>query len=138
MKQITCLFCPLGCRLTIENKPGHESAVDQKISLDFCIVETKERLQLSGNKCTKGVEFAIAELTSPTRSLATTVRTVFPKMPVLPVKTSADVPKEKIFLIISELSRIIINRRVGIGETIIENILETGCDIIVTSNALKE
>ena len=114
MKQLTCITCPTGCRITIDSANG-----------DFIF---------TGNKCPKGAVFAKAEMTFPVRSLTTTVRTIFPDMPVIPVRTKGEVPKEKIPAIMRELSRITIGKRVGIGETVAVNILETGCDIIATRN----
>ena len=118
MKQITCITCPIGCRITIDFTNGEYS--------------------FSGNKCARGQEFAKNEMTSPVRSLTTTVRTSFPQMPVLPVRTNGEVPKEKIKEIIRELSKVVITEKIGIGETVAANILGTGCDIIATSNMLKE
>jgi len=114
MKQITCITCPIGCRITIEAADGG--------------------YVLSGNKCPKGERFAQTELTAPIRSLTTTVRTAFPAMPVLPVRTNGEVPKEKISDIIRELSKITITEKIGIGETVVANIAGTGCDIIATSD----
>jgi CxxC motif-containing protein len=90
-----------------------------------------------GNKCLKGIHFAKTELTSPARSLTTTVRTSFPEMPVLPVSTSGEVPKEKIPEIIRALAKVTVTERIGIGETVVANISGTGCGIIATSNMLK-
>jgi len=118
MKQITCIICPIGCRISIDAAEGG--------------------YVFSGNKCAKGKDFAKTEMTSPVRSLTTTVRTAFPNTPVLPVRTNKEVPKEKIKEIISELSGIIITEKIGIGETVAANILGTGCDIIATSEMLKE
>jgi len=118
MKQITCITCPIGCRITV----------------DF----TNGEYVFLGNKCARGLEFAKNEMTSPVRSLTTTVRTSFPQMPVLPVRTNGEVPKEKIREIIRELSKVVITEKIGIGETVAANILGTGCDIIATSNMLKE
>ena len=118
MKQLTCIVCPLGCL----------------IKADF----SGEKYVFSGNKCEKGALFAESELTDPMRTLSTTVRTIFPEVPVLPVKISAEVKKMKIPEIIRELSYIIINERLGINDIVVSNISETGCDVIVTSNILKE
>ena len=110
---ITCINCPIGCRVSIELTDG--------------------KYLFTGNKCSKGENFAIAEMTAPLRSLTTTVRTVFPQMPVLPVRTKGEVPKGKIKEIMKELSKILITERIGIGETVAANIAGTGCDIIATS-----
>jgi len=111
--ELTCITCPAGCRISVEF--------------------TGSQYICTGNKCKKGEAFAIAEMSSPVRTLTTTVRTTFPHMPVLPVRTKTEVPKEKIPSIMRELSCIIINKKINIGETIAANILNTGCDIIATS-----
>ena len=117
MKQITCITCPTGCRITINEADGKHVFL--------------------GNKCARGWEFAKNELTFPVRSLTTTVRTAFPEMPVLPVRTNREAPKEKITEIIRELSKVTVTERIGIGETVVANILETGCDVIATSDMLR-
>ena len=115
---ITCITCPIGCRITVNAGDGE--------------------FVFSGNKCPKGAEFAKTELTAPLRSLTTTVRTTFSCMPVLPVRTSGEVPKGKITEIMRELSKIVITKKIGIGETIAADILGTGCDIITTSELAVE
>ena len=110
--EITCISCPIGCR----------------ISVTF----VNDEPEFAGNKCKKGAEFAFTEMTSPMRSLTTTVKTIFDNKPVLPVRTNGEIPKEKIDVVIRELSGIIINRKIGIGEIIVKNILGTGCDVIAT------
>jgi len=117
MKQITCITCPIGCRISID------------------VME--DGYVFSGNKCAKGKDFAKTEMTSPVRSLTTTVRTVFPGAPVLPVRTNGEVPKEKIKEIIRELSGIIITGKIEIGEIVAADILGTGCDIIASSDMLR-
>jgi len=118
MKQITCIICPAGCRITVNENEG--------------------RRMFSGNKCARGAEFVNTELTFPMRSLTTTVRTAFPDAPVLPVRTSREVPKERITEIIRELSKVTVTEKIGIGETVVANILETGCDIIATSDLSRD
>lgn len=117
-KAITCIICPIGCRINIDL--------------------TESIFRIAGNKCKRGEEFAKTEMTSPVRSLTTTVRTSFAGKPVLPVKTRGEIPKEKIKEIMRELSCIIITEKIGIGETVVSNVSGTGCDIIAASNLLKE
>jgi len=108
----------MGCRVALDSSKG-----------DFVF---------SGNKCPNGEEFAKTEMTAPLRTLTTTVKTVFPDMPVLPVKTNGEVPKDMLTKIIWELSRVLVTERIGIGGTIAANILDTGCDIISTSGMERE
>ena len=115
--EITCITCPIGCRITA-------GVIDGEYIF-------------SGNKCPRGAEFAKTEMTAPLRSLTTTVRTAFPDMPVLPVRTRGEVPKGKLTEIIRELSKVVITEKIGIGDTVAADILGTGCDIIATSDMLR-
>ncbi len=117
MQELTCIVCPNGCRISVEFKDG-----------DYVF---------SGNKCVRGIEFARAELTAPTRSVTTTVKTAFSGMPVLPVRTNGEIPKKMIPVLIHALASVVVTQPVGIGETVIEDVLGTGCDVIATSDILK-
>lgn len=116
MKQLYCITCPAGCLLTAEQNNGE--------------------LIITGNQCKLGTEFAKKELTSPTRSLTTTVRTVYPEMPVLPVRTLGEIPKDKIFEAMHILKHIIVDKPLDCGDTVLDDIAGTGIKIISTSNGL--
>jgi len=107
----------LGCRITVDYENGE--------------------YKFSGNKCDKGSKFAQAELTAPVRSLTTMVKTTFPDMPVLTVRTTKAVPKDKIPKIIRELSKVVVTERKSIGDIIVNNISKTGCDVIATSDMVS-
>jgi CxxC motif-containing protein len=77
VKRIVCVLCPKGCVLEVrEAEPGGAD----------------NRPEVTGNGCKKGIEYGIQELVEPLRTLTTTVRTVVPGFPRLPVRTTADVP----------------------------------------------
>jgi len=114
-KDILCIGCPNGCCLRVE-----------------------EGMVVSGNWCERGIYFAMAEITNPTRTLTTTVRTSFPAVPVLPVRTAGEIPKGKIRDAMRLIGGISVNRPLGIGEIVVEDILGLGVDLIATSNILKE
>ena len=114
MKQIMCISCPVGCRINVD-------------------VENGEHI-FSGNKCVKGILFAESALTAPTHTITIMVRTAFPDMPLLPVRTNGEVPKEKINKMIRKLSRILVTQRKRSGEIVMSNILGTNCDVIAASD----
>jgi CxxC motif-containing protein len=114
VKQLTCIVCPNGCRISAELLGG--------------------QVVLTGNKCARGAEFAQTELTAPTRSVTTTVRTIFSTMPALPVKTAGEIPKALIPALIKALADVTVTRRVGFGDTVAENVLDTGVDVIACGN----
>ncbi len=118
MKTMVCIECPSGCTLNVDEKDG--------------------QLFVTGNKCKKGEKFAKTEMTDPRRTICSTVKTVFPEVPVLPVRVSGDIPKEKIFDVMREINRVVLVRRLGRGETVIPNVLDLGVDIIATSDILKQ
>ena len=112
-----CIVCPKSCR--IKALPG-------------------EPPEISGHSCKRGYQFALDELTDPKRTVCTTVRTAFPDSPVLPVKTSKEIPKGRIFDLMREINSFTLEKRVGRGDVVIENVLSLGTDIIATSDLLKE
>ena len=118
MKQLVCIGCPRGCRLTIDEKDG-----------EYIV---------TGNTCPRGKEFAISEMTAPKRTICSTVKTVFPDVPVLPVRVSGDIPKEKIFDVMREINAVTLKERIGRGDAVIKNVLGLGVDVIATSDLLKQ
>ncbi len=115
-KEIVCIVCPNGCKLNISGEEGGYT--------------------VTGQKCKRGETFAICEMTMPMRTICSTVKTAFPSAPVLPVRVSRDIPKERIFDVMRELNKIIVSEKVSRGDVIIKNVLDTGADIIATSDIL--
>ncbi|MEA4911842.1 MAG: DUF1667 domain-containing protein [Oscillospiraceae bacterium] len=113
-REFVCIVCPNGCRLT--------AAVDEKSG----------EIAVTGNLCPRGAAFAQAELTCPMRSLTTTVRTVFPDRPVLPVRTAGELPKDRIAEAMCFLAEYKLTKRVRCGDTVIANLLGTGVKLIAT------
>jgi len=116
MKKLYCITCPVGCQLTVT-------------SIDYEII-------VEGNKCEKGIEFAEDEMTNPTRTLTTTVRTKFPGVPVISVRTDGEIPKDTLMKAMHELSKVVIEEEMDCGDVVLEDIAETGVSVIVTSAAL--
>ncbi len=112
--ELVCITCPNGCKLNVENKNGE--------------------LIVTGNKCKKGEAFAKEEMLAPKRSVTTTVKTVFPSLPVVPVRTEGEIPKEKIFDFIALCKDIVISQTYDCGEVILEKILNTDVNLICTVN----
>lgn len=117
MEKLTCIVCPRGCTLNIENNGG-----------EFAV---------TGNYCKRGEKFARDEMTCPKRTVCTTVKTVFPGVPVLPVRVSAEIPKNRIFDVMKEINAFTLTERAGRGDVVIANVCGLDSDVIVTSNILK-
>ena len=111
---LTCIVCPRGCALEVSFTA--EGGVKD----------------VTGNACKRGVSYAEAECTHPVRTVTTTVRTE--DGCVVPVKTSAPIPKEKVFEAMKEINRVRANNSLQIGEVVLENVADTGVDVVVTAN----
>ena len=112
IREMTCIICPRGCTLCVE-------------------LEDKKVLSVKGNACKRGVNYAVAECTCPTRTLTTTAMTESGE--VVAVKSNKAVPKELLFDCMKQINACRIPSSVHQGDVIIANIQNTGADIIVTS-----
>ena len=115
MKKMICIICPNGCELEVDDAE-----------------------RVTGNLCPRGLQFALQELKDPRRSVSTTCRTVFPDMHVVPVRTEQEIPKHLMKDAVRAISEIVIDRHMRIGETVAENILNTGVNVILCTDRLKE
>ena len=118
MSELVCIVCPRGCTLKVEREG--------------------DAFHVTGNGCKRGEAFAVSEQTAPMRTLCTTVRTAFPGVPVLPVKLSAEIPKEQIFPVMEAVSAVTVDRPVGRGDVVLENVLGLGVDLVASSGLLGE
>ena len=115
--EMVCIVCPKGCRISAV--PGDPPAI-------------------TGYTCRRGYQFALDELTDPRRTVCTTVKTVFPAAPVLPVRVSAEIPKNRIFDVMRALADVTVAEPLGIGDVVVENVLGLGVDIIAAADILKD
>lgn len=115
VKNMTCIVCPLGCELKVTK---------DDLSQVGYIVE--------GNKCFRGVDYGIKEMTYPTRVLTTTVIIWNASVKRLPVRTSGAIPKYLIKEAMKLINNVEVKAPVRAGQIIINNILDTGVDIIAS------
>lgn len=114
-KELICIGCPLGCNLTVEMDGGQVVSV-------------------SGNTCKRGDDYARKELTDPRRIVTSTVPVAGGNLPVVSVKTASDIPKEKIRECLCALKGVTLTAPVQIGDVIVENVADTGVDVIATKS----
>lgn len=114
-KELICIGCPLGCNLTVEMDGGQVVSVN-------------------GNTCKRGDDYARKELTDPRRIVTSTVPVAGGNLPVVSVKTATDIPKNKIRECLLALKGVTIAAPVQIGDVIVENVADTGVDVIATKS----
>lgn len=120
LKTITCIRCPLGCTVTVTQSAEQDAS----------------ELIITGNKCLRGKKYAAEEMTAPKRTITSTVKISASAYPVVPIKTSKPIPKEKIFTIMQILAKFSAVAPVYIGDVIIHNIADTEVNIIATKTVL--
>lgn len=116
MKELTCIGCPNGCRLTVDEEN------------DYAV---------TGNRCPVGAEYGRNELLHPQRTVTSTVKLTGAAISRLPVKTSAPVPKGKMFEVMDELEKVTAAAPVRTGETVIADVLGLGVDIVACRDMEK-
>jgi CxxC motif-containing protein len=112
-RDLICIMCPNGCHLHVDKD-----------------------LNVTGNKCPRGVAYAKQEVTHPTRVVTSTVRINSKELRVCPVKTKDPIPKEKIFDVMKEINKVSLHCPVHIGDVIIPNVCDSGSDIVATREIL--
>ncbi|MDC7228098.1 MAG: DUF1667 domain-containing protein [Spirochaetales bacterium] len=123
-RKLTCIECPRGCLLMVEKTEG----VDREGG----------ELRVSGNACPKGIDYGRQEVLRPMRMLTSTVRTDDCEFPRLPVRLSAEIPKERIFDCMKEINRITVVGRKKPGDVLVQNIGGLGVDLIASGGLRNE
>lgn len=114
-RAFTCIICPRGCDLTAARIEGSWA--------------------ISGNRCPMGRDFALAEINNPKRIICSTVRTSSRTIPLLPVKTDAEVPLEDVPRVMQEIFKIVVDADVGMGDVIVHNVAGTGANLVASASA---
>lgn len=116
-RSLTCIRCPRGCQIE-------------------AVLDAGEVLSLTGNACKREEVYARAEITSPVRTVTTTIPVKgSARARMLSVKTAREVPKEKVFDVIRALSGVCAQAPVSIGDVVLADVAATGVDVVATMEA---
>lgn len=114
IRELTCIGCPMGCALTVEERDGEYF--------------------VKGNTCMRGEIYAKNEVSNPKRTVTSGVTVIGGEINKVSVKTATDIPKGKIFECMEEIKKTKVDAPVAIGDVIIKNVCGTGVDIIATKD----
>ena len=112
--QITCINCPVGCRMTVTVEDGKVTNV-------------------TGNTCKRGVAYAEQECVAPQRMVTAVVTVQGRKTPVS-VKTRTPIPKKRIQDCMQALSEVKLTAPIAAGSVVIADVCGTGVDVIATKS----
>ncbi|GAB1484231.1 DUF1667 domain-containing protein [Treponema sp.] len=124
MQELTCIACPIGCRLSVEEKDG--------------------QLIVSGNRCPRGAVYATEEIRSPKRIVSATCRLLAQPSCTdsrmsrkglcetrrLPVKSNVGVPKDRIYELLADIYALTVEAPIQQGTTLIANWKGLGIDVV--------
>lgn len=112
-REMICINCPMGCRLTVDDTD-------------------RENILVTGNTCPRGAVYAKNEVVAPKRMVTSTVKVRGGTLPMVSVKTREAIPKELIFESLALLKDITLTAPVQIGDVALGNIAGCGVDFIAT------
>lgn len=112
--EITCINCPVGCRLTVELEDGKVVSV-------------------TGNTCPRGAAYARQECVDPLR-MVTAVVPVAGSLAPVSCKTRTPIPKKLIAACMKELAAVQLTAPIAAGSVILPNVCGTGVDVIATKS----
>lgn len=111
MKQFICTVCPRGCHLSVDEENDYK---------------------VTGNTCPRGAVYGRSEAIEPMRTLTSTVRLQGAAITRCPVRTSAAIPKRLMLPAMEEINRVCVHSPVRRGDILIQNLMNTGVDLIAT------
>lgn len=117
--RFNCTTCPSECLMTVEVERNANGAVVEVHSV-------------TGNSCPRGDKFAHQELTCPMRVLTTTVAVSGGDEALLPVRTAEAIPLELHTQAMDLIRGLVIDAPIHMGDVVLEDLLNTGIDLIAS------
>ena len=111
-QNITCINCPMGCRMTVT-------------------LENHQVTVVEGNGCKRGETYARQECVAPMRVITAAAPLQNRDVPVS-VKTASPVPKDKIAACMQAILAGVFCAHVHIGDVLLPNVCGTGADVVAT------
>jgi CxxC motif-containing protein len=112
VQYITCISCPMGCRMKVTLKNAQVTLVEN-------------------NSCKRGEIYACQECTQPQRMITAVVRVEGSTVPVS-VKTKSSIPKDKIQTCMYAINSLRITPPILSGQVLLDDIADTGVSLVAT------
>jgi CxxC motif-containing protein len=117
--ELTCIVCPIGCRL-------HAVRLDDGT------------LEVTGNQCRRGIAYAEEEFRDPRRVVTGTCALRDGVWYRLPVRSSTSVPVQEIAGFLNAMYALELIAPVNRGDTVATDVAGTGIDLVATMTVPKE
>ena len=116
--KLLCIVCPQGCEMELTETDNHQLCFPKGI-------------------CKRGRDYARQEIYNPCRVLTTTVKIKSRDFGMLPVRTPASIPKEKLEIAMQQIAEIKVDAPIELGEIVCQDIASTGINLIA-SRTIKD
>ncbi|GHU89498.1 molybdopterin oxidoreductase [Spirochaetia bacterium] len=132
MRSLTCIVCPIGCALSVEEGEKGDDGFPA--------------LTITGNRCPRGAVYANEEIRAPKRVVTATCAIVEEVNSVavesitvhrgmyaprrVPVKTEKPCPKEKINALLADIYKTRVKLPVKVGDTVIADWQGSGINVV--------
>ncbi|MHC1693801.1 MAG: DUF1667 domain-containing protein [Eubacteriales bacterium] len=117
-RRMTCTVCPVGCELTVSIEDTAVSSVE-------------------GNSCKRGVEYAKSEIVDPRRTLTSVVPVDGSDIEMLPVKSSAPIPKARLMEGMGIIKKLRATAPVSMGQVLAEDFILSGVKLVACRDAAE-
>ena len=114
--ELTCIVCPIGCRMTVDRTADGE-------------------IEVSGNRCKRGVAYAREEFQDPRRVVTGTCSVSGADSTRLPVRSSNGVPIDDLAPFLKSMYELRLTAPVRRGALVASDLGGTGIDLIATMTA---
>jgi CxxC motif-containing protein len=116
MRNLTCIVCPIGCSLDVDEESGTEN------------------LSVTGNRCPRGAAYALEEIRAPKRTVTATCQITGDEFSVrrIPVKTASPCPREKIPSLLKDIDKLKVNVPIKAGDVLIADWNGEGINVVAT------
>jgi len=114
-KEYTCIICPNGCEIEAQ-------------------IAGTTVLSIEGASCTRGRLYVEQELIDPQRNIATSVFVKNENIPLVSVRLTHTIPKNRIFDVMNEIKKITLTAPIVINQVVIKNVLGLNSDVIATKH----
>lgn len=130
-RAMICIACPIGCELTVtETAPDSEAASDTATTRDG----RRVGYIIRGNRCKRGIAYAVGEMTNPTRILTTTVTLIGRdrKRHSLPVRSYDAIPWGDFPEALAACHDLVVQAPVRMGQILIEDLGGSGIPLVAS------
>ncbi len=113
-RTMICIECPRGCAMEVTLES------EWKVSA------------VAGHQCPRGDKYARQEVEAPMRTLTTAVLTRGLELRMLPVRTSAPIPKGRLMEAMAAVKKMVVEAPVETGQAVSKDFLGLGVDLVAT------